>query len=38
MPVFGRLFDMHRYDLAFALAAILPAFGYFGWAWINRSK
>jgi ACS family hexuronate transporter-like MFS transporter len=38
MPVFGRLFDMHRYDIAFALAAILPAFGYLGWAWINRSE
>jgi ACS family hexuronate transporter-like MFS transporter len=36
MPVFGRLFDMRRYDLAFAIAAILPAAGYLSWAWINR--
>jgi ACS family hexuronate transporter-like MFS transporter len=38
MPVFGRLFDMRRYDIAFALAAILPAAGYVSWAWINRSE
>ena len=37
MPVFGRLFDMHRYDIAFAVAAILPTLGYFGWYWINRA-
>jgi ACS family hexuronate transporter-like MFS transporter len=36
MPLFGRLFDMRRYDLAFAIAAVLPAIGYAGWAWINR--
>jgi ACS family hexuronate transporter-like MFS transporter len=36
MPLFGRLFDMRRYDLAFAIAAVLPALGYAGWAWINR--
>jgi hypothetical protein len=27
-PVFGRLFDLGRYDAAFALAAIFPALGY----------
>jgi ACS family hexuronate transporter-like MFS transporter len=37
MPLFGRLFDMRRYDLAFAIAAVLPAIGYAGWAWINRA-
>jgi MFS transporter, ACS family, hexuronate transporter len=37
MPLFGRLFDMRRYDLAFAIAAVLPALGYAGWAWINRA-
>jgi len=37
MPLFGRLFDMRRYDIAFAIAAVLPAFGYAGWAWINRA-
>jgi ACS family hexuronate transporter-like MFS transporter len=30
MPLFGRLFDMRRYDLAFAIAAVLPALGYAG--------
>jgi ACS family hexuronate transporter-like MFS transporter len=38
MPLFGHLFDLRRYDFAFAIAAILPAIGYFGWAWINRPK
>jgi len=37
MPLFGRLFDLRRYDLAFALAALLPAVGYAAWAWINRA-
>jgi ACS family hexuronate transporter-like MFS transporter len=36
MPLFGRLFDQRSYHLAFAIAAILPAIGYMGWAWINR--
>jgi ACS family hexuronate transporter-like MFS transporter len=36
MPVFGRLFDQRRYGLAFAIAAVFPAIGYTGWAWINR--
>jgi hypothetical protein len=31
MPVFGRLFDLHRWDLAFALAAIFPVAGYGAW-------
>lgn len=35
MPLFGRLFDIGRYDLAFAIAALLPAVGYAGWLWIN---
>jgi ACS family hexuronate transporter-like MFS transporter len=37
MPVFGRLFDMRRYDIAFAIAALLPALGYISWARINRA-
>jgi len=37
MPLFGRLFDLHRYDIAFAVAALLPAVGFMGWAWINRA-
>lgn len=31
MPVAGRLFDLHRYDAAFALAALLPVAGYALW-------
>ena len=37
MPLFGRLFDMHRYDIAFAVAAVFPALGYWSWARINRA-
>src|SRR5260370_30311781 len=37
MPLFGRLFDLHRYDIAFAVAALLPPVGCMGWAWINRA-
>jgi ACS family hexuronate transporter-like MFS transporter len=28
MPLFGRLFDLHRYGVAFALAALCPVIGY----------
>jgi MFS transporter, ACS family, aldohexuronate transporter len=31
MPLFGRLFDLHRYNLAFALAALCPVLGYLCW-------
>ncbi|MBV9038813.1 MAG: MFS transporter [Acidobacteriaceae bacterium] len=31
MPVVGRLFDLHRYDAAFALATLLPVAGYVIW-------
>jgi len=31
MPLFGRLFDLHRYDLAFTLAALCPVLGYLCW-------
>ena len=31
MPVVGRLFDLHAYSRAFALAALLPAAGYGLW-------
>jgi ACS family hexuronate transporter-like MFS transporter len=37
MPLFGKLFDLHRYDIAFGVAALLPAVGFAGWAWINGS-
>ena len=36
MPVFGRLFDMQRFDLAFLLAAACPVLGYLIWTAINR--
>jgi MFS transporter, ACS family, hexuronate transporter len=38
MPLFGALFDRHRYAAAFAIAALLPALGYGAWAWINRAR
>jgi len=31
MPLVGRLFDLHRYGLAFALVALIPAAGYTLW-------
>jgi ACS family hexuronate transporter-like MFS transporter len=31
MPLFGKLFDARRYDLAFALAALCPVLGYLSW-------
>jgi ACS family hexuronate transporter-like MFS transporter len=41
MPLFGRLFDLHRYDVAFLVAAIVPVLGFFGWwrlsGWSNYS-
>jgi ACS family hexuronate transporter-like MFS transporter len=36
MPLFGRLFDQRRYDLAFLLAALAPVVGWAGWMWLNR--
>ena len=31
MPLFGRLFDLHRYNLAFGIAALCPVMGYAIW-------
>jgi ACS family hexuronate transporter-like MFS transporter len=31
MPLFGRLFDLHRYNLAFEIAALCPVMGYLIW-------
>jgi MFS transporter, ACS family, hexuronate transporter len=31
MPVFGRLFDIRRFDLAFGLAALFPVAGFIAW-------
>ncbi len=36
MPLFGRLFDLHRYDDAFWIAAAIPPAGYAGWRWLSR--
>jgi ACS family hexuronate transporter-like MFS transporter len=38
MPVFGRLFDQHRYDVAFLLATVIPVAGYLGWLWLHRRE
>ncbi len=37
-PLFGRLFDQHRYDAAFAAAALFPVLGYCGWLWLDRAR
>jgi ACS family hexuronate transporter-like MFS transporter len=31
MPYLGRLFDQHRYDVAFAIATLFPVLGYIAW-------
>ncbi len=36
MPLLGRLIDRHRWDVAFLLAAVLPAVGYLFWLAANR--
>jgi hypothetical protein len=36
MPIFGRLFDLSRFDAGFALAAGFPVAGYVIWLTINR--
>lgn len=38
MPLFGRLFDLHRSDAAFVLAALSPVLGYGLWPWANRQQ
>ena len=38
MPVFGRLFDLRRYDLAFVMAAIFPLLGYLCWRLLAQRK
>ena len=37
-PLFGRLFDQRRYDIAFLIAALMPLLGYAAWRWINRAE
>jgi MFS transporter, ACS family, aldohexuronate transporter len=36
MPAFGRLFDLHAYGTAFALATAVPVLGLFVWGAIDR--
>jgi ACS family hexuronate transporter-like MFS transporter len=38
MPVFGRLFDRQRFDIAFLIAALFPVAGYFGWLWLSSRR
>ncbi|MGE5568709.1 MAG: MFS transporter [Rhodospirillales bacterium] len=37
MPVFGRLFDLHRSAAAFVLAALCPVLGYAAWLALSRA-
>lgn len=36
MPLFGRLFDLHRYAESFWIAAGVPFFGFAGWKLLSR--
>jgi MFS transporter, ACS family, hexuronate transporter len=36
MPLFGRLFDVHAYGRAFAIAALVPLVGVTAWLAIER--
>jgi ACS family hexuronate transporter-like MFS transporter len=38
MPVFGRLFDLHRSDAAFVLAAVFPVMGFAAWLVLSRER
>lgn len=38
MPVFGRLFDLARFDAGFALAAAFPVAGYATWRIVNKRE
>jgi MFS transporter, ACS family, aldohexuronate transporter len=35
MPLFGSLFDQHRYQDAFLIAGLSPVAGYAGWLWLS---
>ena len=35
MPLFGKLFDLRDYNLAFTLAALCPVVGYLCWKTIS---
>jgi ACS family hexuronate transporter-like MFS transporter len=38
MPGIGKLFDLHNFDAAFAIAASFPVVGYFIWQALNRQN
>jgi ACS family hexuronate transporter-like MFS transporter len=38
MPVFGRLFDQQRYELAFLIAAVFPVAGFLLWRGLAKTK
>jgi ACS family hexuronate transporter-like MFS transporter len=38
MPLFGRLFDQHRYSAAFLIATAIPIAGYLGWLCLRRGS
>ena len=38
MPGVGRLFDLHRYDAAFLIAALFPVAGCAAWTMLNRLR
>jgi len=37
-PLFGRLFDQKNYDVAFAIAALVPAAGFFLWSVATKAE
>ena len=38
MPLFGKLIDLKRWDVAFLLAAVLPVVGHVCWLAVNRRE
>jgi MFS transporter, ACS family, hexuronate transporter len=38
MPIFGHLFDVHRYGVAFQIAAAIPVVGFTGWSLLGHKK
>jgi hypothetical protein len=38
MPLFGKLIDLKRWDVAFLMAAVLPVVGHVCWLWVNQRE
>jgi len=38
MPLFGKLIDLKRWDVAFVLAAVVPVAGHLYWLAVNRGR